>query len=355
MGGNSDVSTCGDHRLGEFVLREKIYFRKSQDFEDMQPIKIIKNRSDIGAGTRGSDMGIDAIEIAAINQDNNYFNRFPSVDVPTHNEAVYDKVKTTFAKRINHVRVQCERVRVTVEQSLMDRFFPIVLSGDHSSALGTISGIKAHYPEERLGVIWIDAHADLHSPYTTPSGNVHGMPLAAALGIDNTGNQVNELRKDTSADWEKMKNIGVAGPKFLPEDLVYFGVRDTERPEDDIMEELQLRNYPVHELRHRGLETVVDEALERLSQCTHLYISFDVDSMDCDLISHGTGTPVSKGFDPEEVKMIIDRILETDKVVCLEVCEVNPLLDEHGNRMAETAFDVLDHVTRKILDPSSFS
>ena len=130
-------------------------------------IKIIKNRSDIGAGTRGSDMGIDAIEIAAINKNSDYFNLYEFEDVKTHNESIYDKYHSSVAKRIEYVVEQCSRVSNSVQKNLNDNYFPIVLSGDHSSSLGTISGIKAAYPEKTLGVIWIDAHADLHSPYTT--------------------------------------------------------------------------------------------------------------------------------------------------------------------------------------------
>lgn len=318
----------------------------------MHPIKIIKNRSDIGAGTRGSDMGIDAIEIAAINSDNDYFTRFPFVDVQTHNEAIYNKVKTTFAKRIGFVREQCERVSQALQDALGEQHFPIILSGDHSSALGTMSGIKAHFKNQRLGIVWIDAHADMHSPYTTPSGNVHGMPLAAALGEDNLKNQVNEVTGIAKEEWENMKNIGVPGPKFLPEDLVFFGVRDTEPPEDEIRKQLGLRKYMVHEVRFRGLDHVMDEVIEKLSGCDAIYISFDVDSLDCDLISRGTGTPVSKGFDPDEVIQIINRLIKTDKVACLEVTEVNPLLDEKGNKMAEIAFEVLNAVTDTIVDKS---
>ncbi len=314
----------------------------------MHPIKIIKNRSDIGAGTRGSDMGIDAIEIAAINSDNDYFTRFPFVDVDTHNEAIYNKVKTTFAKRIGFVREQCERVSLALQKALGEQHFPIVLSGDHSSALGTMSGVKAHFKDKRLGIVWIDAHADMHSPYTTPSGNVHGMPLAAALGEDNRKNQINEVTGIAKEEWENMKNIGVPGPKFLPQDLVFFGVRDTEPPEDEIRKSLGLRKYMVHEVRFRGLDHVMDEVIEKLSECDVIYISFDVDSLDCDLISKGTGTPVSKGFDPEEVIRIINRLIKTNKVACLEVTEVNPLLDEKGNKMAETAFEVLNAVTHTI-------
>lgn len=316
----------------------------------MKPIKLIKNRSDIGAGTRGSDLGVDAIEIAAINQGSDYFNQFPFEDIKTHNESIYDKNRSTVAKRIEHVVEQCIRLNNSIHKNLKD-YFPIVLSGDHSSALGTISGVKSAFPEQNVGVIWIDAHADLHSPYTSPSGNIHGMPLAAALANDNLDAKTNAVDSDTQKYWEEMKQIGYKGPKIQPENLVYFGVRDTEEAEDQQMERLSIRNYKVDEVRYRGLETCVAEALVKLSHCEVLYISFDVDSMDCDLISYGTGTPVAKGFDQYEVIAIIDQIIKTKKVVCIEVVEVNPLLDTKGNKMAETAFQVLEAVTSTLVLP----
>ncbi|MGL2986664.1 arginase [Flavobacterium sp. RSSA_27] len=316
----------------------------------MKPIKLIKNRSDIGAGTRGSDLGVDAIEIAAINQGSDYFNQFPFEDIKTHNESIYDKDRSTVAKRIEHVVEQCVRVSNAVQKNLKD-YFPIVLSGDHSSALGTISGIKSTFPEQNVGVIWIDAHADLHSPYTSPSGNIHGMPLAAALANDNLDAKTNAVDQDTQKYWEEMKQIGYKGPKIQPENLVYFGVRDTEEAEDQQMERLSIRNYKVDEVRYRGLETCVAEALVKLSHCEVLYISFDVDSMDCDLISYGTGTPVAKGFDQYEIIAIIEQIIKTKKVVCIEIVEVNPLLDTKGNKMAETAFQVLEAVTSTLVLP----
>ena len=311
-------------------------------------IKIIKNRSDIGAGTRGADMGIDAIEIAAINQGNNYFNRYEYEDVETHNESIYNMVKNSFGKRIEHVMEQCLRVSHVVEKNIKSRNFPIVLSGDHSSALGTISGIKDARPDLRLGVIWIDAHADLHSPYTSPSGNIHGMPLAAAIGDDNLSDQINEISKETKYFWEEIKNTGIIGPKILPEDIIFFGVRDTEGPEDNQIKKYGIKNYMVAEVRHRGLEICVAEALEKLTDCDHIYISFDVDSLDCDMISYGTGTPVPKGFDQYEVINIIDQVIQSKKVTCIELVEVNPLLDKKGNKMAETAFEVLDAITETV-------
>jgi len=311
-------------------------------------IKIIKNRSDIGAGTRGADMGVDAIEIAAINEQNDYFTQYEFEDLETENESIYNKVNNSFGKRIEQVYNQCTRLSNAVQRNIEANNFPLVLSGDHSSALGTISGLKAANPDKRIGVVWIDAHADIHSPYTSPSGNIHGMPLAAALAEDNTACKVNEISTDTEKYWNAMKNIGCDGAKVLASDVVYFGVRDTEEPEDKQIEELAIKNYMVHEVRYRGLEVCVNETLATLAECDMIYISFDVDSMDCDLISYGTGTPVPKGFDQHEIVAIINQLVASKKVASVEFVEVNPLLDFKGNKMAETAFEVLDAVSKTI-------
>ena len=314
-------------------------------------VKLIKNRSDIGGRSRGSDLGVDALEIAAINRGSDYFNQYLFEDVKTHNETIYDKTQNTFAKRIEFVLEQCTRVSYTVKRNLEAHFFPIVLSGDHSSALGTISGIKAVYSDKTLGVIWIDAHADLHSPYTSPSGNIHGMPLAAALGSDNLKRQINQVIPETQQHWEELKNIGIEGAKLDPEHLIYFGVRDTEEAEDVQIAELGIKNFRVEEVRYKGLENCVERALAQLVHCDMIYVSFDVDSLDCDLISNGTGTPVSKGFDQYEVIAIINQIIASRKVVCVEISEINPLLDTKGNKMAEAAFEVLEQITSSLILP----
>jgi len=316
----------------------------------MKTVKLIKNRSDIGAGTRGSDLGIDALEVAAINKGNTYFIDYEYIDVATDNESIYNKVNAQFAKRIQFVLEQCTRVCKAVQQTLEANYFPIVLSGDHSSALGTISGVKSNFKDKQVGVIWIDAHADLHSPYTTPSGNVHGMPLAASLAEDNLTHKINDVTNNTASVWEAMKNIAIKAPKIKPAHLIMFGVRDTEPPEDHQMENLNIKNYTVAEMRFRGFEICLKEAIEKLKDCEAIYISFDVDSLDCDLVSYGTGTPVAKGFDPNEVIKIIITFMKTQKVQCLELTEINPLLDTKGNKMAETAFEVLDTVTKHYIE-----
>jgi len=311
----------------------------------MKTIKLIKNRSDLGAGTRGSDLGIDAIEIAAINKEDDYFNCYPFEDIATVNETIYNKVHNSFAKRIGCVLKVCMRLSEAVKNSLKGNFFPIVLSGDHSSAIGSISGIKAAYPNKRLGVVWIDAHADIHSPFTSPSGNIHGMSLAAVLNDDNLDQRINNVYEETQSYWTQLKNVGFKGQKVKHKDVIYFGVRDAEKPEQDAIKKNQMKNYMVDEMRYRGFDTCLQEAVDKLIDCDMIYISFDVDSMDCDLISNGTGTPVSKGFDQYEIIEIIEAFIKTDKVTCFEIVEVNPLLDKKGNVMAETAFDVLKATT----------
>lgn len=311
-------------------------------------IKLLKNRSDIGAGTRGSDLGIDALEIAAINQDNDFFHRHLFQDIVTHNETIYQKNTNSFAKRIEHVAEQCNRVCDAVSTTILQNYFPVVLSGDHSSALGTISGIKKAHPNKKLGVVWIDAHADIHSPYTSPSGNIHGMPLAAALSFDHKHLQVNEISEDTIRYWNVLKNIGTTNPKLKPENLVYFGLRDFEPAEKQVIEEASISNFTVEQLRENGLQNILAAIIKKFEDVDEIYISFDVDSMDCDQISYGTGTPVKSGFLPDEINQILEQLFFTKKVVCLEIAEINPLLDNKGNKMAETAFQILSNFEQQL-------
>jgi len=307
-----------------------------------RPIELIKNRSDIGAGTRGADLGIDAMEIAAINKGSYFFKRHPHIDVPTRNESIYEIEGNTCAKHIKQIYQQCKDLCSIVENSLMGGNFPLVFSGDHSSAIGTVAGIRAKYPNKKLGVIWIDAHADIHSPYTTPSGNMHGMPIAAILGINNTSAKKNDINPETQAYWEKLKAMVDQSTPIRKEHIVYFGVRDTEEEEDQLIEKLGIKNFRVEEVQKRGISSCLEECQTRLQDCEILYISFDVDSMDSDLVSEGTGTPVPKGFLPSEVQEIINSLLADVRVICFEIVEVNPLLDKQGNKMAEIAFDILE-------------
>lgn len=306
-------------------------------------IRYVICESEIGAGTRGSSLGIKAMEVVGWNKQSETLAKYNHKTVEVFNHDLYKSVDTPNAIRVESVVKVLENVAEAVHHTV-DTEFPLVLSGDHSIAAGTIAGIKKAYPNKRLGVVWIDAHADIHSPYTTPSGNVHGMPLAAALGLDSPQLKINDLNEKELKGWNAMKNLSGVCPSVLPEDSVYFGVRDTEPQEDEIIAHHDIKNYRVEEVRHRGMEVCLNEAIERLDKCDMIYISFDVDSMDCNLISHGTGTPVPKGFDDQEIKQIITGFLETEKVACLEFVEINPTLDEKKNKMAETAFEILEDV-----------
>jgi Arginase/agmatinase/formimionoglutamate hydrolase, arginase family len=198
----------------------------------MRNIKIVEVKSEIGAGTRGASLGVDAIKIAALDFMSNFFVNFPSDVVETENKLLYEPVESPYAKRIRGIKSMYERVAKVVESNIKSGLFPVVLAGDHSTAGGTIAGIKMAKPNSRLGAIWIDAHADLHSPYTTPSGNMHGMPLAVSLALDNMDCQVHQPDDATISTWNELKNMGKIAPKVLPEDLVFIALRDTEKEED---------------------------------------------------------------------------------------------------------------------------
>jgi len=305
----------------------------------MRNIKIIEVKSEIGAGTRGASLGIDALKIAALDFMSNFFVNFPSDIVETENNLLYEPIESPYAKRIKGVKQIYERVAKAVESNLKSGLFPLVLAGDHSSAGGTIAGIRMAKPKNRLGVIWIDAHADLHTPFTTPSGNMHGMPLAAVIGEDNQESKTHEVDEKTVKMWNELKGIGKIMPKVLPEDIVFISLRDYEKEEKALIEKYGMKVITTGELRRIGAENVSRKVLRYLSDCTDIYVSFDVDSLDAS-ISKGTGTPVSNGLKEREAEDLISKFMQNRKVCCFEITEVNPTLDKE-NLMAEIAFNIL--------------
>ena len=312
----------------------------------MKRIKLLEVRSELGAGTRGASMGPDALRVACLNKGSDYFRRFNSVVVPDLNHVLFDKNHFPFAKHIDSIYTVQKGIANAVEQTLRFGEFPLVLAGDHSSANATIAGIKATYPQKTLGVIWIDAHADLHSPYTTPSGNVHGMPLAAALGHNNLRHQRNQPDAETEFFWQRLQNLGEPGPKLLPEHLVYVVVRDTEEEEDALIAELGIKWIKLPEIKAKGSRQLTREIYQHLRFCDMVYISFDVDSLDSSF-SIGTGTPVEDGLYLSEAENLCQDLLENERVVCFEMVEINPTLD-NGNTMANNAFNILEKATAAI-------
>lgn len=305
----------------------------------MKNIKLIEVPSEIGAGTRGASLGIDAIKIAALDFMSNFFVHFPSEKIQVENHLLFEPIQSPYAKRINGMLNLYERVSKSVSDTIKSHFFPVVLSGDHATAGGTIAGIKMAKPKSKLGVIWIDAHADLHTPYTTPSGNMHGMSLASAIGEDNEEMKVHELDEKTAKQWEQLKHLGKIFPKVLPEDVVIISLRDYEKEERALIEKHGIKIITTNEVRRNGPESVSRKVLRYLSDCTDIYVSFDVDSLDSS-ISKGTGTPVSNGLREREAEDLISKFMQNRKICCFEITEVNPTLDKE-NLMAEIAFNIL--------------
>jgi arginase len=305
----------------------------------MKNVKLIEVPSEIGAGTRGASLGVDAIKIAALDFMSNFFIHFPSEKIPTENHLLYEPIQSPYAKRIKGVTAMYDKVSKAVCDSMKNNFFPVLISGDHSTSGATIAGIKIAKPKSKLGVIWIDAHADLHTPYTTPSGNMHGMPLSISINEDNADYAVHELDAETAKQWNGLKNLGKIAPKVLPEDIVFISLRDFEKEEKHLIEKHGMKVITTKEVRSKGSENVVRAVIRYLSDCTDIYISFDVDSLDSS-ISKGTGTPVGNGLREREAEDLISKFMQNRKVCCFEITEVNPTLDKE-NLMAEIAFNIL--------------
>lgn len=313
----------------------------------MRNIKIIEVRSEIGAGTRGASLGIDAIKIAALDFMSNLFVNFSSDIIENENRLLYEPIASPYAKRIQGIYTMYDRVSKAVCDTVKSGLFPIVLAGDHSTAGATIAGLKMARPKRRLGVVWIDAHADIHTPFTTPSGNMHGMPLAISMADDNTDNQVHNPDPQTLEYWNKLKNIGKIAPKIGAEDLVYIALRDLEKEEDALIKKGNIKVIPVAEIRRKGVENVVRQTFLHLSNCDDIYVSFDVDSLDSS-ISRGTGTPVSNGLREREAEDLVASFMQHHKICCFEIAEVNPTLDKE-NMMAEIAFNILQRSVNLLL------
>lgn len=305
----------------------------------MKNIKIIEVPSEIGAGTRGASLGIEAIKVAALDFMSNFFVNFPTERVETENNLLFEPIFSPYAKRLHGIVNMAEKISKSVSTCIKNQFFPIVVSGDHSNAIGTIAGIKMALPKSKSGVIWIDAHADMHTPYTTPSGNVHGMPLAASIGEDNLESKVHELDEKTTKQWEQLKNLGKINPKVSGEDIVFISLRDFEKEEKFLIDKYGMKVITTSEVRRKGVENVVRSTFRYLNDCTHIYVSFDVDSLDSG-ISKGTGTPVSNGLREREADDLVSKLMQNRKICCFEVTEVNPTLDKE-NLMAEIAFNIL--------------
>ena len=313
----------------------------------MKNIKIIEVKSEIGAGTRGASLGVEAIKIAALDFMSNFFVHFPTETIETENKLLFEPIESPYAKRIKGTLTLYERISKSVSETIKANLFPVILSGDHSTAGATIAGLKIARPQAKIGAIWIDAHADLHTPFTTPSGNMHGMPVAVSIAEDNLDCKVHDVDEQTQKAWDALKNIGGIAPKILPEDIVFISLRDYEKEEEHLIKKYGMKVITTNEVRRKGPEQVARSVFRYLSDCEYIYVSFDVDSLDAS-ISKGTGTPVTNGLREREVEDLISKFMQHRKICCFEITEVNPTLDKE-NLMAEIAFNILQRSVNVLL------
>lgn len=300
----------------------------------------IEAPSDVGAGKRGASLGIDALYMEAFTRGIDLFQKSKRITTPISNSMLWDMHPTFEEARFgNNVLSNCEAVRDTVHEVLQGNSFPWVLAGDHSTAAGTIAGVKKWAGDKKVGVVWIDAHADLHSPYTSPSGNMHGMPMGATLGINHINDPLRKPSPEASTIWEKMKNMSGTSPCVNPSDVIYIGARDTQKQEDAIFEHFGIPNLTTDDIRLHGVQWALNQVQNRLQNCDVVYITFDVDSMD-PAFSDGTGTPVPNGLAPQQVALLLKNLIYWDKTACFEIVEINPLLDTK-NEMANRVIDIL--------------
>lgn len=313
-------------------------------------IALVEVDSDLGAGKRGASKGIEFLKEAAIQKQKARM-RAENGIVSLDNRAIQNENHTLaviaedypYAKYIDAIYRVLARTADIVAQTLQDGLFPVVLGGDHSTAAGTIAGIKRAFPERRIGVVWIDAHADIHSPFTTPSGNMHGMPLAVATGHDNLDRQINQLDPETAKLWDLCKSLGTEqGTNLALQDIIYVSVRDTEPAENYTIAQHKIPIVTTQDVREIGPEAAARRCLEYLAQVDVIYVTFDVDSMDS-TICMGTGTPVPGGLWADEVKRLNAALVKDPRVCCWEICEINPLLDTL-NTLAENSLATFEAV-----------
>ncbi len=288
--------------------------------------KLITVESDFGAGKKGAALGPQALLKELQEQ------QFSAIDVFNYLRLVPrdlpPSTDTPYGKNIENITNFQLKVCENISDTLRLNQIPFIISGDHSSANALISGVKDYYANSRIGVVWIDAHADLHSPYTTPSGNIHGMPIAALMGDDHREMGKNQPKEITKTLWETLKKLGRRriSPKIQGKDLVFIALRSTEVEEEKIIEKETIKTFNPDAIKKLGIKKVVEQTLLHLKNCEYIYVSFDVDSLDSS-ISVGTGTPVEDGLTIDEAVYLLKYFSVLPNLMGLEITEINPALD----------------------------
>ena len=290
-------------------------------------LRVVGVPMDLGAGRRGVDMGPSAIRIAGVDQSLRELGYIVEDDgdvaVPAPETRAPGDETARYLEPIYHV---CNRLRLRVRRALEHGETPVVLGGDHSIAIGTISGVAEYYHErgEKVGLIWVDAHGDMNTPDTSPSGNIHGMPLATVLGLGHP----------------RLVEMGGFAPKVQKENVCLIGIRDIDDHERQIIRDSGIHAYTMRDVDERGVREIMEEAVAYANNGTAgFHVSFDLDSMDPRDVP-GTGTPVKGGLNWREANLLMEMVSDTGDMCSLEVTELNPILDIK-NQSGQVAVDVI--------------
>ncbi len=290
-------------------------------------VQVIGVPLDLGASKRGTDAGPSALRIAGLANEIKKMGyelaTEKNIAVPLIGDQIHEHYTARFKKEILDV---CNSLAKETYQSLQDLHFPLVIGGDHSIAMGSISAVSAFYKEKQkdVGLIWFDAHGDMNTPETSQSGNIHGMPLAHLLGAGD----------------DEFINLFTHGSKVKPENTVLIGIRDIDRKERERIKDSGIHAYTMRDIDERGMFSISKEALEIVTKNTvGFHLSFDLDGCDPSVIP-GTGTKVPGGVNYREAHLLLEHCAESKKMLAMDVVELNPFLD-HMNISAERAVSLI--------------
>jgi arginase len=282
---------------------------------------------DLGADRRGVDMGPSAIRYANLEEKLENLGYkvtdFGDIDIQISET---QKIGNSKLKYLHEIEKTSKQLSGKVESLLNKNYFPLIIGGDHSTAIGSIAGIS-NYCRKRnktLGLIWIDAHADMNTEETTPSGNIHGMPLAVALGLGH----------------KKLININGFSPKVKVENVALIGIRDVDFLESKNINELNLTVHTMTEIDKVGIHRIIAKVLSEFkNKVDYIHISFDMDGIDPDF-AEGVGTPVPGGLTYRESQLLMEMVADCGCMNSLEILEVNPILD-NKNKTADLATELI--------------
>lgn len=288
-------------------------------------IRIVGIPMDLGQQRRGVDMGPSAVRYAGLYDQlvdlGHTVEDAGNIVVPDRNERgvqaqSWVETEQGGLRHLPAVVEACRAIYETAAACAQTPEMPIFLGGDHAVAIGTVAGATAVGP---VGLIWVDAHGDYNTPDSSPSGNIHGMPVAVLTGRGHPD----------------LVELGHPGPKLRPQDVVMIGIRDLDAGERNALADSGVTVYTMRDVDELGMATVVRRALTRLNHLGRVHVSFDMDALE-PAAAPGVGTPVTGGMTVREAHLLMEILAESGKIASLDVVEINPILDD-GNRTAELA------------------